>query len=318
MSAVILGLPNLGQSNEGDIVYTLTLFYINVTNHVSFVAPIDGIWRNEGESTALGIFPQLPALATHPYSRYLSAVEFYHSPVGSGMHKVENGSAFWNETIIFLENINSTVEAYLGAITIIDSPQIGLEWKWRKLDILDDSTFSAFRLGSQAQPISLNRPFTAARQVKSAGIVYSFVSNVYSTVNGTRSQSASLDTDNFNGKNYLLIILQPSIANRPEANVAAMGSPLINDSDIVYIAGTRSTAFTPVQVNGTALASIWTGFINMPTTRFPFKRLASIPQTNESLSYLYHQLDETVIAEEIYDAQRGVFTLTNNITIETK
>lgn len=71
-------------------------------------------------------------------------------------------------------------------------------------------------------------------------------------------------------------------------------------------------------VNGSRLESIQSSIdiIDPPLSPFPFTRLATMaPEGNTSL-YLYHQINETVIAEDQYDTANGHW-ISTNITFKT-
>ena len=53
-----------------------------------------------------------------------------------------------------------------------------------------------------------------------------------------------------------------------------------------------------------------------PATPFPYSSLAFYKPMNSSTKYLYHQLNATVIAEEIWEEEIGSWR-SNNITILT-
>ena len=48
----------------------------------------------------------------------------------------------------------------------------------------------------------------------------------------------------------------------------------------------------------------------MPKTPFPYSRLAGTTVGNSSNIYLYHQINGTVIAEDMYNTDGGFFSTT--------
>ena len=65
-------------------------------------------------------------------------------------------------------------------------------------------------------------------------------------------------------------------------------------------------------VNGSSLVGY--GFLNpleSPISPFPFVRLASSTPTNSSVFFLYHQMNEAVLAEDMYDTSIGHWISTN-------
>jgi len=53
----------------------------------------------------------------------------------------------------------------------------------------------------------------------------------------------------------------------------------------------------------------------LPKTAFPFSRLASAISADTSLTYLYHQMNGTTIAEEIFDLSLNVWLPTVYISV---
>ena len=70
---------------------------------------------------------------------------------------------------------------------------------------------------------------------------------------------------------------------------------LINKSDIAML-GLSMT----IWVNGTQPARINSN-LALPNNLFPFARLASVTSTDKSATFLYHQMNGTVFAEEQWD-----------------
>ncbi|KAL8922842.1 MAG: hypothetical protein Q9208_004967 [Pyrenodesmia sp. 3 TL-2023] len=90
-----------------------------------------------------------------------------------------------------------------------------------------------------------------------------------------------------------------------------------NFSDIVLLSPKRGFDNHVLWFNGSTLQ----GDPNMPSvgapsTPFPFQRLASTYATNFTKTYLYHQLDDSTIAEEFWDDAKSTVWFSNNITIE--
>ncbi|KAI4248773.1 MAG: hypothetical protein LQ352_005810 [Teloschistes flavicans] len=90
----------------------------------------------------------------------------------------------------------------------------------------------------------------------------------------------------------------------------------VEDSDVAPLAqggrlflkhSTHQHGFDPIVYGQTTLP---------PTSQFPFNRLASIYAINSNSTYLYHQLSDTIIAEELWDGISGVW-ISKNITIDT-
>lgn len=103
--------------------------------------------------------------------------------------------------------------------------------------------------------------------------------------------------------------------------------PGIQDQDVilanVYNAtNVDSSATGPfgMVVNGTKLSMFRTknvGPITGPSTEFPFARLATTTPNNSTIFYLYHQMNETHIAEESFDVTVGSWGGTEYVEIGT-
>ena len=90
-----------------------------------------------------------------------------------------------------------------------------------------------------------------------------------------------------------------------------------NDSDLVFI----SSGQFSVWVNGSRLAVLphlasgEVGLSHQLKAFFPFKRLASATSSDHSASYLYHQINGTTIAEEMWDALTNQWLPSSYITV---
>ena len=118
----------------------------------------------------------------------------------------------------------------------------------------------------------------------------------------------------------------PSSTVEPSQRSATYNESLIGDVNIaqVFINTTSaSSSYTlfGFWVNGTSLAAYTTKNIalsTMPESPFPFSRLAGTTVGNSSDVYLYHQINETAIAEDVYNTDGGFFTTTYmNIAVST-
>lgn len=103
----------------------------------------------------------------------------------------------------------------------------------------------------------------------------------------------------------------------PTSTAAAFNETLIGDVDIaqVFVNNPNSDSYTlfGFWVNGTDLAAYTTkniGLSTQPQSSFPYKRLAGTTSGNGSDIYLYHQINQTSIAEDMYNLDGGFFTTT--------
>lgn len=109
----------------------------------------------------------------------------------------------------------------------------------------------------------------------------------------------------------------PSTTIEPSQQSAAYNESLIGDVNIaqVFINTGSASSYTlfGFWVNGTSLAAYTTkniGLSTMPKSAFPFSRLAGTTVGNSSDVYLYHQINESSIAEDVYNTDGGFFTTT--------
>ena len=98
-----------------------------------------------------------------------------------------------------------------------------------------------------------------------------------------------------------------------EGNGFLVGN-LIHRSDIAMIGPGYSYT---IWVNGTqpTLIAPDPTSIKMPDNAFPFTRLASVISADQSTTFLYHQINGTTFAEEVYDASQNAWTAPVYITI---
>lgn len=104
------------------------------------------------------------------------------------------------------------------------------------------------------------------------------------------------------------------IDNMPTLNAG------LNSSDIdftqVWITAKSILSYV-FWVNGLTLEAFLSSSLDPPpVSPFPFTRLASAAVVGSNSLYLYHQINETTIAEDQYEEVIGQWT-SNNITIKT-
>lgn len=76
----------------------------------------------------------------------------------------------------------------------------------------------------------------------------------------------------------------------------------IDQSDIAIISPVFGYGGFAIGINGTRPTSLLSGASPLlPGNKFPFARLASVITPDNSITYLYHQMDGTTFAEEQWD-----------------
>ena len=109
----------------------------------------------------------------------------------------------------------------------------------------------------------------------------------------------------------------------PTSTTAAYNETLLGDVNIaqVFVNNQKSDSYTlfGFWVNGTELAAYTTkniGLSTQPQSPFPYSRLAGTTVGAGSDIYLYHQINQTAIAEDMYNFDGGFFT-TNYFDVAT-
>ncbi|KAL6721965.1 hypothetical protein ACLMJK_001070 [Lecanora helva] len=104
----------------------------------------------------------------------------------------------------------------------------------------------------------------------------------------------------------------------PTSTTAAYNETLLGDVNIaqVFVNNQKTDSYTlfGFWVNGTELAAYTTkniGLSTQPQSPFPYTRLAGTTVGGGSDIYLYHQIDQTIFAEDMYNLDGGFFTTTN-------
>ena len=88
----------------------------------------------------------------------------------------------------------------------------------------------------------------------------------------------------------------------------------IDDSDIVIVGAAQFA----IWVSGTEAMAFSYGeprSYETPNVSFPFKRLASTTSPDRTESYLYHQINKTTIAEEVFIESANSWLASNCITV---
>lgn len=112
----------------------------------------------------------------------------------------------------------------------------------------------------------------------------------------------------------------PSVTADPSKQSAQYNESLIGDVNIAQVfvptSNGKTTGYTlfGFWVNGTELAAYTTkniGLSGAPKSTFPFSRLAGTTgETGSGNVFLFHQVNATSIAEDVYSTEGGFFTTT--------
>ena len=112
----------------------------------------------------------------------------------------------------------------------------------------------------------------------------------------------------------------PSATADPSLQSAALNESLIGDVNIAQVfvptPSGKTTGYTlfGFWVNGTELAAYTTkniGLSGAPESKFPYTRLAGTTGTTASGDvFLFHQVNATSIAQDVYNTNGGFFTTT--------
>ncbi|KAL8915805.1 MAG: hypothetical protein Q9208_008833 [Pyrenodesmia sp. 3 TL-2023] len=99
---------------------------------------------------------------------------------------------------------------------------------------------------------------------------------------------------------------------------AKVNRSILGSSDIALLSPGQPLYFdqSTMRVSATHHGKKYRAKLPLPNTPFPFNRLASTFARNGTNSYLYHQISDSIISEDLWDDTSG-FWITSNITIET-
>ncbi|KAL8740943.1 MAG: hypothetical protein Q9190_006404 [Brigantiaea leucoxantha] len=115
-------------------------------------------------------------------------------------------------------------------------------------------------------------------------------------------------------------------------NFTSANQKFTSSSDVLLLTLRQLNAVNPDQshtegrryafwVNGSSLMDAYvtsdsgTGVVGGITSPFPYARLGGIAQWNETVLYLYHQINDTTFVEDQFDETTGIWTSTN-VTIK--
>ena len=112
----------------------------------------------------------------------------------------------------------------------------------------------------------------------------------------------------------LVIILLPG-PTAEECSYLCQDWSCVEDGDIVTPQipegpDSNPTMWGVVYVNGSKLYCSL-GFVEPLDSLFPYKRLATTTPNSSEVLYIYHQINETMFAQELYENSRNGWTSTN-------
>ena len=107
----------------------------------------------------------------------------------------------------------------------------------------------------------------------------------------------------------LTLRVNPPEALYNEENNDFLSDRLIHRSDIAVY-----NQVYGIWINGTQPALAAGQFVT-PDNTFPFTRLASVASADQSVTFLYHQINGTTLAEEQYDASQNTWLPSEYISV---
>ena len=298
------------QANPQGGLPEIVLIYINSRQHLAGATFSSGIWTNT--------------------TKYLNISQFIAAPASRSISlNVVPNTANFSELILFFEDSNGNVTGLHGThSTILPSFTPITLWSWE--DITND-----IQPPSPAPRVTLSSPF-------SAGYTYETAINSTIPVAGidavfldpyadSNSSFVWLDYSNRKFQTGIICSIDVFYLAFPLVLTYSLGTfgydgfgaskcchsidtTLFKRSDLVQpVVGNLSSindiCSYYLWVNGTTLSSSFDNDQNLlnnpPTSPFPYARLATTTPDNGEAFYLYHQINESVFAEDVWDRSLG-------------
>lgn len=173
-------------------------------------------------------------------------------------------------------------------------------WGWRnetnKLDIHGPGVCSASR---SASPYYM---FQILCFMKEGSSYKDIIKTIYFSAKSTTPANLTIDTI------HAFIFTDDSWAG-PELNTRTSSDiAWLSDGEMDQIAWLNQSRLELYEQNGVRRPS--------PKTRFPFPYFASTCAGNSTDYYIYHQISDIVIGEELWDGGKSGFWISKNITID--
>jgi len=188
----------------------------------------------------------------------------------------------------------SSLNCAQAAITAF--PRAGTALRLPVLDIT--ITMSLCKRSFMIRTYTVSRPrgirMAAFTHVSHVGQAYDWISTKYRSCHAVTVFVGSSS-----------VLTSPTYANFPISDIAVSYIPAESKRRVVWVNATKLVSEDPLD-----LAS-------SPISPFPYARLAVITPSNGKVFYLYHQINASILAEDIYDPYIRSWT-SNNISIPTE
>ena len=309
----------------------LDVYLINTPNQSK--PSMSVFYLSEGNSLQAMIYtPGSP-----PVLGNLNMSEFGIPPAGrilSVSRVITNNTGFDNNALLFYENSSSNITGHYGSF-VPDNGGISLPgtWTWSTLFPALTNPIITTSNGWLGPPIAVGTWSHVGQPSNGAPITSVASFNPAALYNGSMAFDTTFAFQNFTGPGKHTIACKSAIlcyrlANLSKSSVSSPGdysAPFVTGGDTYTTADAKAAnesdwvsffvtdASRPIEA---ALSSItffvanqglatFSSSIKSPGTIFPYSRLAFANSTNSSTSYIYHQLNESIIIEDAYTLNTG-------------
>ncbi|KAL8786833.1 MAG: hypothetical protein Q9213_002570 [Squamulea squamosa] len=283
--AAVTGLNVFQIENDGSYVFrepddynvnVVTLFYVNGTNHIRCVD-----WDQKDTSscslTGLSILPNIPIA---PNSRQISAAILVSDKDERGL-------------LLTYQDLSHRSVIMLGFVE-------HKRWTWQN---------ETGKLNSaQTQDFVTNACSIGLRHVIMAPDTCFLYCFAKSSQDGS-PQMAIFDIEFTSPKNFTLTAVEYTLDKESRVQSIADVAPLAQ-GHVLFLNQSKLDRGAGPLVFGAGVD------LPLSSPRFPFEHLASTFANDSNSTYVYHQLSDTILAEELWDGTSG-FWISNNITIQT-
>ncbi|MCJ1334162.1 hypothetical protein MMC10_010869 [Thelotrema lepadinum] len=271
----------------------MSIFYLSADN------VIQAMTFSPGSSPIPGVF---------------NTTEFAIPPTGKTLsvsRVITNNSNFDNNALLFYETSSGNITGHYGSF-VPDNAGSSLSgtWTWSTLISTLTNQDITKRNGWLGPPIAVDTFSNVGEPSNGAPVTVVTSFNPSALYNSSTTFDSSSAYQNFTGPvsspgNYLALFASDihtfTAADALAANASDWIQFFVNDASRPTEAALSSIFFF---VANQGLKTFSTS-IQSPDTVFPYSRLAFANSTNASASYIYHQLNDSIIIEDAYSLSSG-------------
>ncbi|KAL8871332.1 MAG: hypothetical protein Q9174_002813 [Haloplaca sp. 1 TL-2023] len=317
-------LPD-GQRGVRSLSLSVGIFYVTPANNLDCL-----IWA--GSSSANCSELALPSIEVSPDARAISAhwiTTIDTSTIDSQHHHL----------LLQYHGPSGQIVSILGISNFTYSEgtrSAGWTWSWHDWsDTLNVLLKRSYQTLDKPYEHKISRPCNgyyrdtttytmACFLTKSAGALFHFAADTGSQANATITTGITFSDDSFTNYRDVedgSVSTAGDMLRAKSVVLLDLSSPSYyppsSSPDIISLAPSPNYYMHDAFLNDTILSGTSSGTPN-PDSGFPYHRLAGTLGTNQTKTYLYHQLDGTTLAEDMWDGDETGFWISKNITIDTE